>query len=217
MIDGELDNGKPKVQDMKPDSQKASGNNTRIAVLCLSLVAGMAGLAYASVPLYQLFCQVTGYGGTTRAVESADGIKVIDREITVRFDANVAPGLNWEFNPDQRDITLKLGEQVQISYHATNTSSVPLTGSATFNVTPQSAGAYFNKIQCFCFTETTLQPGETLEMPVVFFVDPEIIDSIETRNLHTITLSYTFFEKEPTAKPLAAIDAKMQGKDENRL
>ena len=169
--------------------------NARIAALCLSLVAGMGGLAYASVPLYQLFCQVTGYGGTTRAVENAEGITVIDRDIKVRFDANISSGLDWQFAANQRDVTIKLGEQTQISYHAKNVSDKPLTGSATFNVTPQSAGAYFNKIECFCFTETTLQPGEELEMPVVFFVDPELINEIETKDIHTITLSYTFFPK----------------------
>lgn len=186
---------------------KASDNrgNARIAVLCLTLVAGMGGLAYASVPLYQLFCQVTGYGGTTRAVVSAEGITVIDRDIKIRFDANVSSGLNWQFGANQRDVTIKLGEQTQISYHAKNISDEPLTGSATFNVTPQSAGAYFNKIECFCFTETTLQPGEEMEMPVVFFVDPELVNELETKDIHTITLSYTFFPKEPTLKPLAGL------------
>jgi cytochrome c oxidase assembly protein subunit 11 len=208
------------MNEMQTDRRENSimpHGNVRIVVMCLALVAAMGGLAYASVPLYRLFCQVTGYGGTTREAINADGIKVLDRDITIRFDANVAPGLAWDFEPDQRDVTIKLGEQVQINYHATNLSTRPLTGSATFNVTPQSAGAYFNKIHCFCFTETTLQPGETVEMPVVFFVDPEIIDAIETRDIHTITLSYTFFEKEPTVKPVASIGSKMQGKDENRL
>ena len=197
-------------------AEKKVGSNANIAVLCLSLVAGMAGLAYASVPLYKLFCQVTGYGGTTKAVESADGINVIDRDIKVRFDANISPDLAWDFRAMQRDVTIKLGEQKQISYVARNLSDKPLTGSATFNVTPQSAGAYFNKMQCFCFTETTLQPGEELEMPVVFFVDPELIDEVETKNIHTITLSYTFFPKEPTTKPVAALEGEKSANNEKQ-
>jgi cytochrome c oxidase assembly protein subunit 11 len=177
-------------------SKKTEGKgNVKVAVMCLSIVAGMGGLAYASVPLYKLFCQVTGYGGTTRAVESADGIQIIDRDMTIRFDANISGALDWSFEAVERDVTVKLGEQMQISYKAKNLSDKPLTGSATFNVTPQSAGAYFNKIQCFCFTETTLQPGEEMDMPVVFFVDPEINDTLETKDIQTITLSYTFFPK----------------------
>lgn len=199
-------------------SNKTDGKgNVKIAALCLSLVAGMGGLAYASVPLYKLFCQVTGYGGTTRAVQSADGIKVIDRDMNVRFDANISGGLHWDFKAIQRDITVKLGEQVQIAYMAKNLSNKPLTGSATFNVTPQSAGAYFNKIQCFCFTETTLQPGEEMEMPVVFFVDPEIIDSVETKDIQTITLSYTFFPKEPTEQPVAGLSTQKDVQLESKL
>ncbi|MGB7287556.1 MAG: cytochrome c oxidase assembly protein [Salaquimonas sp.] len=188
--------------------KKGSTSDIRIAVLCLSLVVGMGGLAYASVPLYQLFCQVTGYGGTTQAVENADGIAIIDRDITIRFDANISSDLAWEFKAIQRDVTIKLGEQKQIMYAAKNVTDEPLTGSATFNVTPQSAGAYFNKMQCFCFTETTLQPGEEMEMPVVFFVDPAMLEEYETKDIHTITLSYTFFPKEPTQKPLASLKEK---------
>lgn len=199
------------------DAKAAAGNNARIVVICLSIVAGMAGMAYAAVPLYDLFCRVTGYGGTTQTAENSYGIKVIDRDVTVRFDANISNELDWEFKPLQRDVTLKLGEQAQISYLATNTSNVPLTGTATFNVTPQSAGAYFNKIACFCFTETTLQPGESLEMPVVFFVDPEMIDYKETSEIKTITLSYTFFPKEPTEKPVAKLDQKNDGKRGNNF
>jgi len=194
------------VSDISTSSKPEGKGNVKIAVMCLSLVAGMGGLAYASVPLYKLFCQVTGYGGTTRAVESADGIQIIDRDMKVRFDANISGALSWDFAAVQRDVTVKLGEQMQISYKAKNLSDKPLTGSATFNVTPQSAGAYFNKIQCFCFTETTLKPGEELDMPVVFFVDPEIMDTLETKDIQTITLSYTFFPKEPTSKPLAGLE-----------
>lgn len=185
-----------------------NGSNAKVAVLCLSLVAGMGGLAFASVPLYKLFCQVTGYGGTTQRVASIEGVKKSDKEISVRFDANVATDLIWDFKPVERSVNMKLGEQVQISYVAKNTSNVPMTGKATFNVSPQSAGAYFNKMECFCFTETTLQPGETLDMPVVFFIDPEISDEYETKNIKSVTLSYTFHQIEPAQKPVAKLENK---------
>ena len=193
------------------------GGNASIALLCVGLVAGMGTLAYASVPLYKIFCQVTGYGGTTQTAVTLDGVKISDKSITVRFDANISPSLNWDFVPVERQVITRLGEQTQISYQAVNNSSEPLTGTATFNVTPQSAGAYFNKIECFCFTETTLQPGESIDMPVVFFVDPEITDEEETQNINTITLSYTFFETEPSEKPLAVLDLKNGTKNEKKL
>ena len=179
--------------------QRTQRSNVRIAFLCLAFFSAMIGLAYASVPLYQLFCQVTGYGGTTQRADLA-ATTILDKTINVRFDANVGDSaLGWSFKPVERQVTLKIGETTQISYEAVNTLDVPTTGTATFNVTPQAAGAYFNKVQCFCFTETTLQPGEKLDMPVVFFVDPDIVDAVETKNIGTITLSYTFFEMcEPT-------------------
>jgi cytochrome c oxidase assembly protein subunit 11 len=173
------------------------------------MVAAMGGLAYASVPLYRLFCQVTGYGGTTQRAESIGG-EIIDREITVRFDANVSPGIHWQFEPMQREIKVKLGEVATARYRATNLSKRPLTGTATFNVTPESTGIYFNKLECFCFTETTLAPGESLEMPVVFFVDPEMVDSEEAGAVRTITLSYTFFAA-PGRQPMAAAGETKRG------
>lgn len=176
--------------------------NMRVVAICASVVAGMIGVSYAAVPLYQLFCQVTGYGGTTQRVEQYSDA-VLDRTIRVRFDANVSNALGWEFKPVQREVELKIGETTQISYLATNIGKEPISGQATFNVTPQAAGAYFNKVECFCFTETLLQSGESLDMPVVFFVDPEIVDAPETKNINTITLSYTFFPLE-TDKPVAA-------------
>lgn len=197
--------------------KQSNGNNSRVAVLCLSLVAGMGGLAYASVPLYEMFCSVTGYGGTTQAAENNNGIQILDRDVKVRFDANITNSLDWEFEAVQRDVTVKLGEQVQIAYLAKNLSDEPLAGTATFNVTPQSAGAYFNKIECFCFTQTTLQPGEELEMPVVFFVDPEMVNERETKDIHTITLSYTFFPKELPATPVAGLKSPKDGDVESKL
>lgn len=189
---------------MDTRQHNSPARNLRIVFACLFLVGGMGGLAYASVPLYRIFCQVTGYGGTTQRAQNVEGVPVLEREVTVRFDANKAPGLDWNFKPVQRSVVMKLGEVNQISYVAENTGSRTVTGTATFNVTPQAAGAYFNKIECFCFTETTLRPGEKLDMPVVFFVDPEMIDYEETRNIRTLTLSYTFFPVDDPQEPLAA-------------
>ena len=200
---------------------RAGRANRRIAVACVSAVAVMVGMAYAAVPLYNLFCRVTGYAGTTQVAVNSEGIRIVDREVKVRFDANIEKGFGWEFAPVQRDVALKLGETREIAYRARNLTDKPLTGTATFNVTPQSAGAYFNKIECFCFTETTLQPGEELIMPVVFFVDPDMADTEETRDIHTITLSYTFFERETEEKPLAVLSEPQRdetgGERENRL
>ncbi|CDN46756.1 cytochrome c oxidase assembly protein [Neorhizobium galegae] len=177
-------------------------SNAAIFAGCAVFVAGMVGAAYASVPLYRLFCQVTGYNGTTQRVEQYSD-KILNKSIQVTFDANISPGLNWEFKP-AKAVSPKIGETVQIEYSATNRSSKPTTGSAVFNVTPMEAGAYFNKVECFCFTEQTLQPGQSVQMPVVFFVDPELATAPETKNIKTITLSYTFYPSEPS-KPVAAL------------
>ncbi|MEQ1942166.1 cytochrome c oxidase assembly protein [Mesorhizobium sp. VNQ89] len=184
-------------------------SNRLIAAICLAFFGGMVGMAYAAVPLYAMFCQITGYGGTTQRVEQYSD-RVLDREITVRFDANVAGGLPWEFKPTERSMTMKIGETAQAHYTSTNMFSVPTAGRATFNVTPEMAGAYFNKVECFCFTDTTLKPGETIDMPVVFFVDPDIVDVPELKNLTTITLSYTFFPIE-AEKPVAAAPQAGEG------
>ncbi len=172
-------------------SERKSAGNWRVLAVCVCAVVAMVGVSYAAVPLYQLFCQVTGYGGTTQRAEQYSD-EILDRTIKVRFDANVAGGMNWDFKPVQREVELRIGETTQIAYLAVNTGATVSGGQATFNVTPQSAGAYFNKVECFCFTETELQPGESLDMPVVFFVDPAIVDAEETKNINTITLSYTF-------------------------
>ena len=173
------------------------------------MFASMIGVTYASVPLYQLFCQITGYGGTTQKAESAPS-SVLDRMITVRFDANVSSGLPWEFQPKQREVTIRLGETVDVAYVAKNIFNVPTRGKASFNVTPELAGAYFNKLQCFCFTDTTLKPGETLDMPVQFFVDPEIINEVDLKDIKTITLSYTFFPSTDET-PVASAGVKDEG------
>lgn len=191
---------------------RANQANRRIAIACVAFFSGMVGLAYASVPLYELFCQVTGYGGTTQRVEEASD-RVLDKTITVRFDANTSGGLGWEFKPVQRQVEIKIGEIAQASYRADN-ASVSSTGTATFNVTPQAAGAYFNKMECFCFTETTLANGEGMDMPVVFFVDPDIVNSKELKDINTITLSYTFFpvdQPETAGKENVDIKTKIGG------
>ncbi|WP_136660368.1 cytochrome c oxidase assembly protein [Nitratireductor sp. XY-223] len=185
----------------KGASNKKSTGNWRVLAACLGLVVAMAGMSYAAVPLYQLFCQVTGYGGTTQRAEQYSET-ILDRTITVRFDANTAGALGWDFKPVEREVELRIGETKQASYVAINTGSAASAGQATFNVTPQAAGAYFNKVECFCFTETELAPGESLDMPVVFFVDPAIVEAPETRNINAITLSYTFFPLDGE-KPVA--------------
>ena len=181
---------------------EASGkrNNGAIVLMCLVFVFGMTAMSFAAVPLYRIFCQVTGYNGTAQRVEQYSNV-VLDKSIKVTFDANVAPGLDWEFKSEQKSVSPKIGETVKVLFTARNKSSEPILGQAIFNVTPLQAGAYFNKVECFCFTETVLQPGETLEMPVVFFVDPAIVDAEETKDIRVLTLSYTFFEHE---KPVAA-------------
>ena len=176
----------------------AEGNSSRhrrhlvVAFTMGSLAVGMVGLSYAAVPLYQLFCQVTGYGGTTQRAEQAPDT-VLDRKLIVRFDANVSRDLGWSFKPVQRSLELKIGESALAHYEAKNVSTAKVTGTATFNVTPVAAGQYFNKLECFCFTEQTLEPGARADMPVTFFVDPEIVNDPEARNIQEITLSYTFF------------------------
>ena len=186
-------------------AKSASRANWIVAAACLAFFSGMIGVTYASAELYDLFCKVTGYGGTTQRVEQASA-KILDKKIIVRFDANVAPGLPWEFQPVQRSVEIKIGETAKVSYQATNIFNTSAHGKATFNVTPELAGSYFNKLECFCFTDTVLKPGETLEMPVVFFIDPEIVNEPDLKNLDTITLSYTFF---PSAdeKPVASAPA----------
>ena len=152
----------------------------------------MVALAYASVPLYRLFCQTTGFGGTTQRADQAPAA-VTNREMTIRFDANTAASLPWSFHPEQLELTVKVGEQNLAFYKARNLSDRALKGSAVFNVTPGEAGAYFTKVDCFCFTEQRLGPGESMDMPVAFFVDPKIADDPDLRSLTTITLSYTFY------------------------
>jgi cytochrome c oxidase assembly protein subunit 11 len=188
---------------VKTVTHQAKRNSNRVvAFVCIAFFTGMIGMAYAAVPLYKMFCQVTGYGGKTQRAEKQYAGRVLDRDIAVRFDANVA-GVPWDFQPVQRSITMKIGETVQAHYKATNKFDRPVTGRATFNVQPELAGPYFNKVECFCFTDTTLKPGETLDMPVVFYVDPDIVNVPELKDVKTITLSYTMFPIEKN-KPVAS-------------
>ena len=166
--------------------------NGRVALACVGLVAAMLGLAWASVPLYRLFCQVTGFGGTTmRAAKPST--EVLERTVTVRFDANVGPGLSWDFAALEPTKVVRLGENAMVSYRATNRSDRPVVGTATFNVTPDQSGAFFNKLECFCFTEQRLEPGQSIDMPVSFFVDPAMAKDRDGAAIRYITLSYTFF------------------------
>ncbi len=169
--------------------------NSRLLVILGGVAVSMVGAAYAAVPLYNLFCQVTGYGGTTQTADVAAN-EILDRTVEVRFDASMERGLPWTFEPVEPSMTVRIGETALAFYRATNNSSVPVTGMASYNVTPFKAAPYFSKLECFCFTEQTLQPGESVEMPVLFFVDPLIDDSRRMDDVHTITLSYTFFEQD---------------------
>jgi cytochrome c oxidase assembly protein subunit 11 len=166
----------------------------RTALLAALLVCGMTGLAFASVPLYRLFCQVTGFDGTTMRAETghAPG-PIAGRQMSIRFDANTSPALPWRFKPERPTETITIGERDIAFYTARNLSARRVTGSATFNVTPAKAGRYFTKIQCFCFNEQILEAGEEARMPVVFYVDPRILDDPDARTISEITLSYTFY------------------------
>lgn len=169
-----------------------NNRNARTAGYVAGVVAAMVGLSFAAVPAYRAFCQVTGFGGATgRAETGAD--RMLDRTVTVRFDAAVNKGLAWRFHPEQPSQTLRLGETSLAFYEAENLSDRPVSGRATFNVMPSKAGVYFRKIECFCFTEQTLQPGEKVSMPVSYFVDPELADDPNLADVETITLAYTFF------------------------
>ena len=171
------------------------GRNLRTLAVLGVFVAGMAGLAYASVPLYEIFCRVTGYGGTTQVARETSET-VIDRVMKIRFDSNVNPALGWAFNPVLRSMELKVGENALAFFQAENQGDETIVGTATFNVTPDKAGLYFNKVDCFCFTEQVLKPGQKVDMPVTFFIDPTIAGDPNLEDVTTITLSYTFFRAE---------------------
>lgn len=183
-------------------SQDMSRRNRRSAVLALSFALGMLALGFAAVPLYRIFCEATGFGGTTMKVSeaAASAIAVTDKQITVRFDSNVSSALPWRFKPENPTEKITIGARDMAAFVAENLSSKPVTGTATFNVTPVQAGRYFAKVQCFCFTEQTLQPGEKVRMPVIYYVDPAILTDPDTKDIEEITLSYTFYPLDQAKK-----------------
>jgi cytochrome c oxidase assembly protein subunit 11 len=194
---------------MIPARQTAIANQARrvrnTAFACAGLALGMVGLAYASVPLYDLFCRVTGYDGTPLVGRAAPS-QLLNRTIAVRFDANVAPGLNWRFVPETPEVELKLGETTTVFYRVRNEGRNASTGIAAFNVQPGQAGAFFVKLQCFCFAEQTLKPGEEIESAVAFYIDPSLADEASLKDLSGITLSYTYFAAK-NGEPLATSSA----------
>ncbi|QDK33838.1 MULTISPECIES: cytochrome c oxidase assembly protein [Sphingomonadaceae] len=195
---------------------KGTRSNRRVAFIALSMAVGMLGLGFASVPLYRIFCQVTGYGGTTRRVDEAQAAAVqgVGKTMSIRFDANVERGMPWQFKPLQRTDTVTIGERDMALFWAKNDSGKVITGTASFNVEPEQAARYFNKIQCFCFTSQTLQPGEAVKMPVIYYVDPAILNDPDNKDVQQITLSYTFHVTgiaDATAGDAKALDRKQTG------
>ena len=192
--------------------KKPLGRDALVAACCGAVVVGMVGAAYAAVPLYNWFCKTTGFGGTTQVADRAPD-HILDRTLTIRFDSNVTPGLPWRFQPEQNSIQVRIGEVATVHYKVVNEAAREIAAQASYNVSPPTVGGYFDKINCFCFTEQRLKPGETREMTVVFYVDPSIVKDHDQDDLNTITLSYTFYRLREPEQPLA----EAQGKNANRL
>ena len=191
------------------DQRELKRRNTRMALTVFAVVAGMVGLSFAFVPFYDAFCRALGLNGTTQVASSAP-TTTVDIPLTVRFDSNVDKALPWQFYPAEESVTLKLGETRTIHYVAKNTSDRPTTGTAVYNVTPEKVGVYFSKIDCFCFQEQILQPGETADMAVSFFLDPEMVADNTTEEVRTITLSYTFFRSLEDMKQEESAEAEAE-------
>jgi cytochrome c oxidase assembly protein subunit 11 len=191
----------------KASARRGLTRDATVAAICGFVVVLMVGASYAAVPFYNWFCRATGFNGTTQVAESAPTAAPLGRTIAVRFDSNVAGGLPWKFEPEQTEIQIKIGEVVTVFFHVTNQAARNTTGQAAYNVAPLTVGKYFEKINCFCFTEQTMAPGEKREMPVVFYVDPSITEDSDNDGLNTITLSYTFYPvRDPAPKPVAATE-----------
>ena len=204
----------PQAPTRSPRAAARLGRDAAVAAVCGLVVVLMVGASYAAVPFYNWFCRTTGFNGTTQVATSAPASAPLARKIAVRFDANVAGGLPWKFEPEQTEIEVRIGEVVTVFYTVTNQAARTTTGQAAYNVAPLTVGAYFQKINCFCFTEQTLAAGEKREMPVVFYVDPALVKDSDNDGLNSITLSYTFYPvRDPAAKPLAAGESdKREGK-----
>ncbi|MBI3705449.1 MAG: cytochrome c oxidase assembly protein [Rhizobiales bacterium] len=184
------------------DDKKPLRRDMLIAACCGAFVALMVGAAYASVPLYSWFCKTTGFGGTTQVSSQAPD-HVLGRELTIRFDSNVGPGLPWKFKPERNEIKVRIGEVATVHYKVVNEAAREILGMASYNVSPPQVGSYFTKINCFCFTDQRLKAGETRELAVVFYVDPEIAKDRDQDDLNSITLSYTFYRQRDSAQPVA--------------
>jgi cytochrome c oxidase assembly protein subunit 11 len=197
---------------LKPNGKKtALRRDMMIAAACGVFVASMVGAAYASVPLYDWFCRTTGFAGTTQVAEKAPD-HILGRKLTIRFDSNVTSGLPWKFVPEQNTVDVRIGEVKTVHYKVINRAARTITAQASYNVSPPQVGGYFNKINCFCFTEQTMKPGETREMAVVFYVDPKIAQDSDQDSLTTITLSYTFYPVREPERPVAEVAGKKSSK-----
>jgi cytochrome c oxidase assembly protein subunit 11 len=196
----------------RAQNKKPLRRDMLVAAACGAFVACMVGAAFASVPLYNWFCRTTGFAGTPQVASHAPG-EVLGRSLAVRFDSNVAPGLPWKFVPEQNEIKLRIGEVATVRYKVINQAARKVAAQASYNVSPPTVGAYFTKINCFCFTKQTMKPGETREMTVVFYVDPSIVKDREQDDLNTITLSYTFYRLPGRTVPLA----QASGNNANKL
>src|SRR3984957_20450877 len=189
----------------EPVARRGLGRDATVAAICGFVVVLMVGASFAAVPFYNWFCRATGFNGTTQVATAAPTSAPLARRIAVRFDSNVAGGLPWKFEPEKTEIEIRIGEVVTVYYTVTNQSARTTTGQAAYNVAPLTVGKYFQKINCFCFTEQTMATGEVTQIAVVFYVDPSVVDDSDNDGLNTITLSYTFYPvREPAAKPLAA-------------
>jgi len=200
------------MTNVPPDDKKRLRRHMLTAAACGMFAAAMVGAAFAAVPLYNWFCRTTGFAGTTKVAHQAPA-QVLGRTITIRFDSNVAPGLPWKFEPEQNEIKLRIGEVATVHYKVINQAARTITAQASYNVSPPQIGAYFDKINCFCFTQQTMKPGETREMTVVFYVDPAIAKDRDQDTLDTITLSYTFYRLPEQERPVA----ETSDKNSNRL